>query len=83
MRVVYKRGAKVLCMTRTHLVRFFITESEYAVILTNARLAGFRNAASYARHMVIDYVSHLEERVVETNRIVKEINKLLKKGECV
>lgn len=73
----------LIVMSRTHVVKFFVSESQYEIIITNARIAGFKTVAAYARHMTFDYVPEFEKRVVETNKLVKQIIKIIGRGDVI
>jgi len=70
-------------MSRTHVVKFFIAEAEYELLLNNARIAGFNRAATFCRHMALDYTSVLEKNIVETKNIVKFMMEELRRGGLI
>lgn len=66
-------------MPRTRIVKFLVTETQYELVRTNARLAGFKTVAAYTRHMALEYAPTLEANIQETNKLVKKLHKTITK----
>lgn len=65
-------------MPRNHVVKFRVSENEWELLKTNARITGIKHVADYARHVALGRDAELEARLIENNKLLIKLCKKLK-----
>ena len=67
-------------MVQNHTFRFRITKSQFEQIKQDAKSKGYVTVASYLRDLALKRNNLIEEKILETNIMVKNIQQRLHHG---
>lgn len=68
-------------MPKNRIVKFRVSSQQYEQILNNKQVRGYVTIASFLRDLALEKNFFIEEKLIENNRIVKEIAELVKNGK--
>jgi len=62
-------------MPQSRDIRVRVTKDQLDRIKLNAQAKGFKSISSYMRYLCLEYNQHVESKIIETNKILKQMNK--------
>jgi hypothetical protein len=62
-------------MTQGREIRVRVTKDQLDRIKLNSQAKGFKNISSYMRYLCLEYNQHVESKIIETNKMLKEMTK--------
>jgi len=65
-------------MPQSRDIRVRVTKDQLDRIKLNAQAKGFKNISSYLRYLCLEYNQHVESKIIETNRILREVAETVK-----
>ena len=68
-------------MPKNRIVKFRVSSQQYEKILNNKQVRGYVTIASFLRDLALEKNFFIEEKLIENNKMTKEILDLLKNGK--
>lgn len=68
-------------MPSNRMIKFRVTENQYERILNNTSAYGHATISSYLRSLALERNLVIENKILETNKIIKEILENIKIGK--
>ena len=65
-------------MVQNHTFRFRVSKSQFEKIKQEAQTNGYMQIAPFIRDLVLNRNQFIEDKIIETNRVAKEILEALK-----
>lgn len=68
-------------MPKNRIIKFRVSNQQYERILNNKEVYGHVTMASYLRSLALERNIVIENKIIENNRLIKEILDIIKDGK--
>jgi len=68
-------------MPKNRIINFRVTNEQYERIKNNTNAYGYITMASYLRYLALEKSMLIDNKIIENNRLIKEILGILKNGK--